>query len=307
MSESANAKPGAGRGTGSSSRKGAQESKVWFITGISRGLGRELASAALGRGDRVIGTTRDGKSDLAEGNPVAAERLRVFALDVTRAAEVAAVVNEAWQAYGRVDVVVNNAGFGLLGAVEEVEEAQARELFETNFFGLLRVTQAALPHLRAQGSGHLMNISSVGGLVAFPGFALYNASKFAVEGLSEALAGELGPLGIHLTIVEPGSFRTDFLKGESLRRAPRVIEAYAASSGKARDAAEIRNGRQPGDPALAAKAILAASDAAEPPLRLILGADAAAAVETKLGQVRGALEAWKARSTGTEFAAAAAK
>jgi hypothetical protein len=188
-----------------------------------------------------------------------------------------------------------------LGAVEEVEEKQARDVFETNFFGLLSVTQAALPHLRTQASGHIINISSVGGFAGSPGYGLYDASKFAVEGLSEALVSELKPLGIHVTIVEPGYFRTNFLSGSSLQRAGRVIDAYAATSGKTRESADERDGRQQGDPALAAKAIIAVTRAQNPPLRLILGADAVERVRAKLTQVTEDLETWKSTSVNTAY------
>jgi NAD(P)-dependent dehydrogenase (short-subunit alcohol dehydrogenase family) len=271
--------------------------KVWFITGISRGFGRELASAAIGQGDFVVGTTRSGESDQESSSG----RLAVLALDVTHPQDVASVVAKAWQIHGYIDIVVNNAGFGLLGAVEEVEESQARQVFETNFFGLLNVVQSALPRLRAQVSGHIINISSIGGFAGFPGYGLYSASKFAVEGLSEALAAELQPLGIHVTIVEPGYFRTNFLSGNSLQRASRVIEAYAATSGKTRDSADERDGQQPGDPALAAKAIITVTRSPHPPLRFILGADAIARVRTKLVQVTKDLEDWESVSLNTGY------
>jgi NAD(P)-dependent dehydrogenase (short-subunit alcohol dehydrogenase family) len=280
-----------------------KQNHVWFITGISRGFGRELATAALEQGDFVIGTTRNGQSDL-DGS---SGRSQVFPLDVTHPEEVASVVSEAWQVHGRIDVVVNNAGFGMLGAVEEVDQAQAREVFDTNFFGTLSVVQAALPHLRAQGSGHIINISSIGGIAGFAGYGLYSASKFAVEGLSEALAGELQPLGIHVTIVEPGYFRTNFLSGSSLRRATRLIEAYAATSGKTRESADDRDGQQAGDPAQAARAIIAVSRAQHPPLRLVLGADAVERVQAKLKQVADDLETWKATSISTAYPAANAR
>ena len=272
-------------------------SKVWFISGISRGFGRELATAAIEQGDSVIGTTRNGKSDM-ETPP---ERLHVFALDVTHSQDVFSIVEKAWQIHGHIDIIVNNAGFGLLGAVEEVDESQARQVFETNFFGLLSVVRAALPRLRAQASGHIINISSVGGFTGSPGYGLYNASKFAVEGLSEALAAELEPLGIHVTIVEPGYFRTNFLSDNSLQRASRVIEAYAATSGRTRESADERDGQQAGDPALAAKAIILAAQSQHPPLRLILGSDAMARVRTKLTQVAKDLEAWKSVSENTLY------
>jgi pyridoxine 4-dehydrogenase len=274
-----------------------QKSKVWFITGVSRGFGRELASAALEEGDLVIGTTRNGQSDLEAPS----DRLRVFALDVTHSKDVVSVVNKAWQVHGRIDVIVNNAGFGVLGAVEEVEEALARQAMDTNFFGTLSVIQAALPHLRGQGSGHVINISSIGGFAGFAGYGLYSASKFAVEGLSEALAAELQPLGIHVTIVEPGYFRTDFLSGSSLKRAKQTIDAYADTVGKTRQAAEQRDGLQQGDPALAAKAIIRIARAQHPPLRLILGADAIKRVQAKLTQVRDDLNTCRTTSVNTAY------
>jgi NAD(P)-dependent dehydrogenase (short-subunit alcohol dehydrogenase family) len=230
--------------------------------------------------------------------------LHVFALYVTHPQEVISVVTQAWKIAGRVDVVVNNAGFGILGAVEEMEEKQARDVFETNFFGPLSVIQAALPHLRAQSGGHIINISSIGGFVGFPGYGLSNASKFAVEGLSEALGSELKPLGIHVTIVEPGYFRTNFLSGGSLQRAERVIQAYASTSGKTRENADQRDGQQPGDPALAVRAIIAVTRAGNPPLRLILGADAVDRVRAKLAQVAEDLEAWKSTSVNTGYVGA---
>jgi NAD(P)-dependent dehydrogenase (short-subunit alcohol dehydrogenase family) len=271
--------------------------KIWFITGISRGFGRELSLAALEQGDIVIGTTRKGTLDI----DASSGRLHVFQLDVTQRRDVDSVMEQAWQINGRIDVIVNNAGFGLLGAVEEVEEKQARDVFETNFFGLLSVTQAALPHLRAQGSGHIINISSVGGIAGSAGYGLYCASKFAVEGLSESLASELKPLGLHVTIIEPGYFRTTFLSGDSLLRAGRNIEAYDESSGKTRKSADERDGRQPGDPVLAAKAIIAVTRTENPPLRLVLGADAFERVSTKLNQVAEDLKKWKSTSINTAF------
>ena len=269
--------------------------RVWFITGISRGFGREVALAALAEGDYVIGTTRDGKSD------VSSDRLSVLALDVNQAKDVAAAIAKAWAIHNRIDVVLNNAGFGVLGAVEEVEEQEARKVFDTNFFGTLHVIRAVLPLLRGQGHGHIINVSSIGGIAGATGYGLYCASKFAVEGLSEALASEIKPFGIHVTIVEPGYFRTDFLSGNSLLRAGRVIEAYASTTGKTRATADAKDGRQPGDPALAAKAIISVTRSAEPPLRLVLGADAFEGVRAKLSQVAGDLETWKSTTINTAF------
>jgi NAD(P)-dependent dehydrogenase (short-subunit alcohol dehydrogenase family) len=272
-----------------------QNPRVWFITGISRGLGRELALSALAEGDSVIGTTRNGKSDLSSG------QFSVLALDVSRAEDVAAAVAKAWAIHGRIDILVNNAGFGLLGAVEEVDEATARKVFDTNFFGTFHVIHAVLPLLRAQSSGHILNVSSIGGFTGTPGYGLYNASKFAVEGLSEALAQELKPFGLHVTIIEPGSFRTGFLSGNSLQRAGRVIEAYASTSGKARASADVRDGRQAGNPVLAARAIISITRAAKPPLRLALGPDTLERVHIKLAQVANDLETWRLTTLGTAF------
>jgi NAD(P)-dependent dehydrogenase (short-subunit alcohol dehydrogenase family) len=267
--------------------------RVWFITGISRGLGRELALTALTNGDSVIGTTRNGKSDMSS------PQLSVFTLDVSQGEQVPAVIEKAWAIHGGIDIVVNNAGFGLLGAVEEVNEAEARKVFETNFFGTFHVIRAFLPLLRAQGSGHILNVSSIGGFTGTPGYGLYNASKFAVEGLSEALAQELKPFGVYVTIIEPGYFRTGFLSASSLQRSARVIEAYAPTSGKTRASADARNGRQAGNPALAAKAIVSVTRAATPPLRLVLGADALERIHVKLAQVANDVETWRSTTVVT--------
>jgi NAD(P)-dependent dehydrogenase (short-subunit alcohol dehydrogenase family) len=204
--------------------------------------------------------------------------------------------------YGRLDVVVNNTGYGLLGAVEEVEGSQARQLFDTNFFGSLNVIQAMLPLLRSQRSGHIVNISSVGGFTSVSGGGLYSASKFALEGMSEALAAEVAPLGIRVTIVEPGAFRTDFLSASSLHQATRVIDDYAASSGKILEHFAQLEGKQPGDPVLAAKAIIEVVGSPKPPLRLVLGPDALERIRTKLKQVAEELDEWESVSRGTDYA-----
>jgi NAD(P)-dependent dehydrogenase (short-subunit alcohol dehydrogenase family) len=272
-----------------------QNPRIWFITGISRGFGRELALAALADGDSVIGTTRNGKSDLSSG------RLSVLAVDVSRAEDVSETVAKAWAMHGGIDIVVNNAGFGLLGAIEEVDEAQARKVFDTNFFGTFHVIHRELPFLRAQRRGHILNVSSIGGFTGTPGYGLYNASKFAVEGLSEALAQELKPFGIHVTIVEPGSFRTGFLSGRSLERAGRIIEAYASTSGKTRASADAGDGFQLGNPTLAARAIISVTRVAKPPLRLVLGADALERVHIKLAQVANDMETWRLTTVSTGF------
>ena len=247
------------------------------------------------KGTTFVGTTRDGKSDLSS------DRLSVLALDVSQAKDVAAVIADAWAIYGRINIVLNNAGFGVLGAVEEVEESEARRVFDTNFFGTFHVIHAVLPFLRQQGQGHILNVSSLGGIAGATGYGLHCASKFAVEGLSESLASEIGPFGIRVTIVEPGYFRTGFLSGNALLRAGRVIEAYAETTGKTRATAAARDGRQPGDPALAARAIISVTRAAQPPLRLILGTDALEGVRAKLAQVSEDLETWKSITIDTAF------
>ena len=239
--------------------------KVWFITGTSKGFGRIWAEAALARGDRGAATARDVATlaPLVEryGGAVAA-----LPLDVTHRAAVQAAVSQAHERFGRLDVVVNNAGYGLFGAVEEVSEAEARAQMETNVFGALWVTQAVLPILRAQGSGHIVQVSSIAGVTALPNLGLYHASKWALEGFSQALAREVAAFGIKVTLVEPGGFATDW-RGPSARRAE-PNPAYDAARVQ-NEALRARN--TPGDPQATASAILKVVDAAEPPLRVFFG------------------------------------
>ncbi|MFJ6168645.1 SDR family oxidoreductase [Micromonospora orduensis] len=239
--------------------------KTWFITGASRGFGRVWAEAALARGDKVAATARDGKAlhDLTEAY---GERVLPLTLDVTDRPAVFDAVSRAAETFGRLDVVVNNAGFGLFGMVEETTEEQARAQLETNFFGALWVTQAVLPVLRAQGAGHILQVSSIGGVGAFPTLGLYNASKWALEGLSEALSAELAPLGPKVTIVEPGPYGTDWSGDSAVHTEP--IAAYEPVRQARRAGAAART---PDDPALTAGVILQLVDAEEPPLRLFLG------------------------------------
>lgn len=239
--------------------------KTWFITGASRGFGRVWAQAALARGDRVAATARDLSTldDLAAEHPGA---LQPLTLDVTDRAAAFAAVAAAHERFDRLDVVVNNAGYGLFGAVEEVSEEQARAQLDTNLLGPLWVTQAALPILRAQGAGHLLQVSSIGGVAAFPLVGIYNASKWGLEGFSEALAGEVAPHGVKVTIVEPGPYATDWAGSSGVHATP--IDAYdTIREARAAGAA----GRTAPDPAVTADAILAVVDADEPPLRLFLG------------------------------------
>jgi NAD(P)-dependent dehydrogenase (short-subunit alcohol dehydrogenase family) len=270
---------------------------VWFITGISRGFGRALAEAALARGHVVVGTTRDGSSDIDPEN----ERLHVVALDVTVEGQARTAIEQGHRLGGRIDVLVNNAGYGLLGSVEEADEATVRELFEVNFFGALRVTQAALPYMRVQRSGHIVNISSVLGRAPAAGSGLYAASKCALAGMSEALAAELAPLGISVTIVEPGAFRTDFLSPRSVRAIPVEIADYDGTAGATLDRLVPMDGLQLGDPYLAVEAIINAVGAPEPPLHLVLGADALERSRANIAALVDDLDRWEHVTRETAF------
>ena len=272
-------------------------SKTWFITGISRGFGLARAEELLAKGETIIGTTRDGKPPLED----VSGRLHVLALDVTDPAAIKDVIGQAGRITGRLDVVVNNAGYGLLGAVESGTDEAVEHLFTVNFHGPRRIVQAVLPLLRRQGSGHIVNITSIAGLAANPGSGLYAASKFAVEGMSQALAQEVAPLGIKVTLVEPGAFRTDFLSDHSLRKTDAGEDPYAATSGATIARLDSMAGKQIGDPAKAAAAIIAAVEAAEPPLHLVLGSDAFRRVQEKQKALAADLARWQSVSLGTDF------
>jgi NAD(P)-dependent dehydrogenase (short-subunit alcohol dehydrogenase family) len=273
--------------------------RVWFITGTSQGFGRELVRAALQRGDSVMATSRNPQAVTA-AFPGAADRLLTASMDLRDMAEISSVVERTIKKLGRVDILVNNAGYGVTGAVEEASDAEIANVYETNVFGLLRVTRAVLPHMRKQHSGHIVNLSSIGGLTGMPGWGIYNSTKFAVEGLSEALAAELAPLGIGVTIVEPGPFRTDFLGG-SLVKAANKMPDYEATAGKTRASAAERNRKQQGDPALAADAIVQAVTSPNPPLHLVLGKFAYDRMSQKLEDLRREMEAWRELGLGTDF------
>lgn len=240
-------------------------SKVWFITGTSKGFGRVWTEAALARGDRVAATARNVKTlaPLVERYP---DQIAAITLDVTDKTAVSAAIKQAHARFGRLDVVINNAGFGLFGAIEEVSEAEAREQIETNLFGALWVTQAALPILRAQGSGHIIQISSIGGVNAFPTIGLYHASKWGLEGFSQSLAAEVAGLGIKVTLVEPGGYATDW-GGPSAKRA-KPMPAY---DGARTAIAGWRSSNVPGDPEATGPAMLKLVDAKDPPLRIFFG------------------------------------
>jgi NAD(P)-dependent dehydrogenase (short-subunit alcohol dehydrogenase family) len=269
--------------------------RVWLISGCSSGFGRALAEAALERGDRVVATARrpDTLADLA------GERVLVVALDVTRRDDVDAAVRAALERFGRIDVLVNNAGHGSVGAVEEIDIDELRALMDTMFFGAVALTQAVLPHMRRQQSGTIVQISSQGGQLAFAGVGAYCAAKFALEGLSEALASEVAPLGIRTLIVEPGQFRTGF--GGARMHRSRTIDAYTDTVGPTRAFIDGMDGTQPGDPRKAAAAIITALDAAAPPLRLALGADAVDAIRAKHEQLSADLDRWETLSRDTAF------
>src|ERR1700761_5913092 len=257
------------------------QQKIWFITGASKGFGYELAEYLLQQGHKVVATARKPEGQLTELGRKYKDDALVLALDVTKSEQVDATVVAATQRFGRIDVLVNNAGYGTVGAVEEQSEAEFRPMFETNVFGLIRMTQAVLPQMRERKSGTIVNLSSIGGLVATAGFGLYNGTKFAVEGISEALAQELKPLGIHVLIVEPGPFRTDFLAGGEMP-AKRHIADYDQSAGKMREYATSQNGKQPGDPKRGVAAIVKAVESENPPLHLMLGANTIPRLQSKI-------------------------
>ena len=271
--------------------------RIWLITGIARGFGRELAEALLVRGDIVIGTTRNGSVDIPRGKG----RLDVLPLDVTDSQAVAAAVAAAFQLHGRIDVIVNNAGYGLLSSVEEATDEEIEHVFAVNFHGTRRVIQAALPHLRKQRSGHIVNITSMAAVAPNPGSGYYAAAKMAVEGISLSLAKEVAPLGIRVTLVEPSAFRTDFLSEHSLRRSASRLQDYAATTGAAHERLASMAGKQPGDPARAAAAIIRAVESPEPPLHLVLGSDAYHRTRQMLAAFSADLETWKAVSLAADY------
>ena len=258
--------------------------KTWLITGCSSGFGRDIAATALERGDNVVATARrpEALTDL--------DGALTLALDVTDPAQIEAAVAATLERFGRIDVLVNNAGIGTVGAVEMIEPEHLRQVMETMFFGAVALTQAVVPQMRAQGEGAIVQISSMGGQVVYPGYGAYCAAKFALEAMSEALAAEVGPLGIKVVIVEPGAFRTGLLGG-TMHRSPE-LEVYADTANATRAGAEAMDGTQPGDPRKAAQAIADAVDADGPPLHLALGEDAIEAIRAAQDARRADLEAW---------------
>lgn len=274
-------------------------SKVWLITGSSTGFGRSLAEAVLHNGDRLIATARKPEqlADLVAQYP---DTVKAFALDVTQPDQIQTVLAQATQAFGRIDVLVNNAGYGLIGALEEVDDAQIRRNFETNLFGAIHMMRAVLPTMRHQGSGHIVNMSAIAGFSNELGFSIYGGAKFALEGVSEALRGEVEPLGIHVTIVEPGPFRTDFI-GRSLERATHPMAEYEPTVGKFLNFLNTIEGQQPGDPQKAAAAIIQVVNASQPPLRLVLGKYAYSKFRKKITSLTQELDDWEDIAMNTDF------
>jgi NAD(P)-dependent dehydrogenase (short-subunit alcohol dehydrogenase family) len=276
-----------------------RDNPVWLITGCSTGFGRELAKLVLSRGWRAVITARDPSkvANIAEGHD---DRALVLPLDVTRRAQIDEVIAQAKQKFGRIDALVNNAGYGYLAAIEEGEDEAVRAMFETNVFGLIDMTKAVLPVMRKQCSGLIVNVSSIGGITSFAATGYYHGTKYAVEGLSESLATEVKPLGIDVLIVEPGPFRTNWA-GPSIKQSATRIDAYDATAGERRKQTEARSGKQAGDPVRAAQAIIDAAMSDAPPLRLLLGKSALELARKKLDLLRNDFDTWEATTIGADF------
>ncbi len=272
---------------------------VWLITGCSTGLGRALALRVLQRGYRCVVTARN-RADIDDIVQAHSGRAIAVALDVGNADQRAEAVRQAVAGYGAVDVLVNNAGHGYSAAVEEGDLALVRSMFETNVFGLAAMTQLVLPEMRRRERGHIVNLSSIGGLVGNPASGYYAATKFAVEGLSEALAKEVAPFGIHVTLIEPGPFRTDF-QGRSMQKVEQPMSAYQDTAGARRAQLQAGSGRQPGDPDRAADAIIQVVERDDPPMRLLLGKAAVARAREKLAQMQSSIDEWEAVSVAADF------
>lgn len=276
-----------------------RDNPVWFITGCSTGFGRELAKLVLARGWRAVVTARDASKvvDIAAGPD---DRALILPLDVTRRAQIDEVVAQAKQRFGRIDALVNNAGYGYLAAIEEGEDEAVRAMFETNVFGLVDMTKAVLPIMREQGSGLIVNISSIGGITSFAATGYYHGTKYAVEGISESLAIEVKPLGIDVLIVEPGPFRTNWA-GPSIKQSATRINAYASTAGERRKQTETRSGSQAGDPVRGAQAIIDAALSDTPPLRLLLGRTALELARKKLDLLRNDFDTWESTTIAADF------
>jgi len=273
--------------------------KVWFITGCSTGFGRALANEVLAHGYNAVVTARNTADieDIASHYPNTA---LVLPLDVTSTSDIEKAVTKAIQHFGQIDVLVNNAGIGYFAAVEESEDAEVRKMFEINVFGLANVSKEVLPYMRQRRSGHILNIASIGGLRSFPGVGFYNATKYAVDGLSEALYKEVAPLGIKVTIVAPSGFRTDWA-GRSANNSSIQIADYATTAHKNINDIRGYSGKQPGDPVKAAKAMIQVVESENPPLRLLLGAAALRGAKAKLAELQHDFETWATVTEGADF------
>ncbi len=277
----------------------ASKDRVWFVTGTSTGFGRILAEEVLKAGGKMVATARNVAqiADLEQQYP---GRAKAIALDVTSKQQAEAAIAHAIEAFGRIDILVNNAGYGLAGAVEEATDEEIKRQIDTNVYGVLYVTRAALPHLRKQSSGHILNMSSIAGLIGTPGLSFYNLTKFALEGLSEGLAAELAPLGIKVTLVEPGPFRTDFASRSAVITSTE-IEDYKQTAGKTRDYLRTISGTQKGDPLRAVHALMEIVESPDPPLHLLLGSVAYNRYRGKLKQIDAEVSKWEKLTLGADF------
>lgn len=273
--------------------------KVWFITGCSTGFGRALAKEVLAKGYNVAVCSRNiaDVQDIVESNPDTAMAVK---LDVTDAKQIAEAVKTTIEKWGQIDVLVNNAGIGYFAAIEESEDEEVRRMFEINVFGLAKMTQEVLPHMRKRRTGHILNIASIGGLRSFPGVGFYNATKYAVDGLSESLSKELAPLGIKVTIIAPSGFRTDWA-GRSAKDSSIRIDDYAETAWKNQGTIRGYSGNQPGDPVRAAQAMITVTEVDNPPLRLLLGAAALKGARIKLEELKNDFDTWAETSEGADF------
>ena len=274
--------------------------KVWFITGASKGFGLEIAKAALANGDKIVATVRKNHEEFA-AKFQETDSVLIVQLDVTNEQQVKIGVEKAINRFGRIDVLVNNAGYGLLAAIEEASGEEVRKQYDTNVFGLLNVTRAVLPHMRSQRSGHIINISSLFGYIAsIPGLGIYGSTKYAVEGISEGLALEVKPFGIHVTSVAPGLFSTSFASPESYQSSELIIDGYNETVGAVRRSISQLDGNQPGDPSKLAQVIIQLAESENPPLHLPIGKDAVAAFRTKTDIMQKEVSAWENVSISTD-------
>ena len=275
--------------------------KTWFITGAARGIGAEIVKAALAAGDPVVATGRN-PGEIEKTFSTHKDRVLALALDVTSETQAIAAADAAVKRFGRIDVLVNNAGYGQLGAFEENAAADIERQYATNVFGMMHVTRAVLPVMRRQRAGHIFNLSSIGGLVGYPCGSIYCSTKFAIEGFSESLALEVAQFGIHITIVEPGFFRTDFLDGSSIKYGDRTIADYATLATQMRNVYDGANHKQPGDPAKLGAALVKLASMDKPPLRYAAGTDAVEGIIAKTASLRSEVDTWRELSVSTDHA-----